>query len=58
MPYEQDKDISGHIVNVKIIRGIKAITTYEGYKDLMICSSIFRVYLTAKKDLRCSGKTG
>ena len=25
-----------HIVNVKTIRGIKAITTYEGYKDLMI----------------------
>ena len=25
-----------HIVNVKTIRGIKAVTTYEGYKDLMI----------------------
>ena len=25
-----------HIVNVKTVRGIKAITTYEGYKDLMI----------------------
>lgn len=25
-----------HIVNVKTIRAIKAITTYEGYKDLMI----------------------
>lgn len=25
-----------HIVNVRTIRGIKAITTYEGYKDLMI----------------------
>lgn len=25
-----------HIVNVKTIRGIKALTTYEGYKDLMI----------------------
>lgn len=25
-----------HIVNVKTIRGIKAITTYEGYKDLLI----------------------
>lgn len=25
-----------HIVNVKTIRGIKAITTYVGYKDLMI----------------------
>ena len=25
-----------HIVNVKTIRGIKAILTYEGYKDLMI----------------------
>lgn len=25
-----------HIVNVKTIRGIKAITTYDGYKDLMI----------------------
>lgn len=25
-----------HIVNVKTIRGIKAITTFEGYKDLMI----------------------
>ena len=25
-----------HIVNVKTIRGIRAVTTYEGYKDLMI----------------------
>ena len=25
-----------HIVNVKTIRGIKAVTTYGGYKDLMI----------------------
>ncbi|MCM1156291.1 MAG: PIN domain-containing protein [Roseburia sp.] len=25
-----------HIVNVRTIRGIKAVTTYEGYKDLMI----------------------
>lgn len=27
-----------HIVNVKTIRGIKAVTAYEGYKDLMIYS--------------------
>ena len=26
-----------HIVNVKTIRGIKIITTMEGYKDLLIC---------------------
>ncbi len=25
-----------HIVNVKTIQGVKAVTTYEGYKDLMI----------------------
>ena len=25
-----------HIVNVKTIRGIRAVATYEGYKDLMI----------------------
>lgn len=25
-----------HIVNVKTIEGVKAVTTYEGYKDLMI----------------------
>ena len=25
-----------HIVNVKTIQGVKAFTTYEGYKDLMI----------------------
>jgi len=25
-----------HIVNVKTIQGVKAATTYEGYKDLMI----------------------
>ena len=27
-----------HIVNVKTIRGVKVITTLEGYKDLLICS--------------------
>ena len=27
---------SKHIVNVKTIKGIKIITTAEGYKDLMI----------------------
>lgn len=26
-----------HIVNVKTIRGVKVITTLEGYKDLLIC---------------------
>ena len=25
-----------HIVNVKTVRGVKVITTLEGYKDLMI----------------------
>ena len=25
-----------HIVNAKTIQGVKAVTTYEGYKDLMI----------------------
>ena len=25
-----------HIVNVKTIQGVKAVTTYEGFKDLMI----------------------
>lgn len=30
-----------HIVNVNTVRGVKVITTMEGYKDLLICSPSF-----------------
>lgn len=30
-----------HIVNVKTVRGVKVVTTLEGYKDLLICSPSF-----------------
>ena len=43
-----------HIVNVKTVRGVKVITTLEGYKDLLI----YPPSVLLEKDDDSDGKTG